>query len=622
VSDLELGSHVRSVEVTYPSIGDYAAIGNCRAIALVSRAGAIEWLCLPYFSSPSWFAAILDREKGGSLSVTARAPVHTERAYIDGTNVLETTFRCDGGVVRLTDFMTVGGAPAPLLEPQHELIRRIECVEGEVTIDVACTPRPRYGATQPRLSQRGRLGWACRSGGDVSFISSDLDLAQTDTGTLRTTERMKCGEVHYVVLSYCRNDVAVLNPLDRTIDERLDATVTWWRDWSSRCQYRGPYRDAVVRSALALKLLTFCLSGAIIAAATTSLPEGESGDRNWDYRYCWLRDTSLVLQAFLDLGYTTESAAFLDWLLHETRLTRPRLQVLYDLFGESRLDERELRYLEGYRGIGPVRVGNAAHTQAQHDVYGEVILTADSFVRRGGVLTRGEQKLLAGFGRIVCDIWRQPDHGIWEIRLPPRHNTHSKLMCWVALDRLLDLRERIGLRIDEPAVRTQREAIRQDIEKHAYDVQRASYTGYYGGDAPDAALLLLARYGFVEAGDARMIGTCRYIERALAVDGMLYRYPPGAGYDGVPGAEHLFAICTFWLVDYLARAGELDRARTLFERTLVCANDVGLFAEELDVTTKAPMGNFPQAFTHVGLITAALALEQAEQGRRGKGIAA
>ena len=433
---------------------------------------------------------------------------------------------------------------------------------------------------------------------------------------------MKCGEVHYVVLSYCRNDVAVLNPLDRTIDERLDATVTWWRDWSSRCQYRGPYRDAVVRSALALKLLTFCLSGAIIAAATTSLPEGESGDRNWDYRYCWLRDTSLVLQAFLDLGYTTESAAFLDWLLHETRLTRPRLQVLYDLFGESRLDERELRYLEGYRGIGPVRVGNAAHTQAQHDVYGEVILTADSFVRRGGVLTRGEQKLLAGFGRIVCDIWRQPDHGIWEIRLPPRHNTHSKLMCWVALDRLLDLRERIGLRIDEHAVRAQREAIRQDIEKHAYDVQRASYTGYYGGDAPDAALLLLARYGFVEAGDARMIGTCRYIERALAVDGMLYRYPPGAGYDGVPGAEHLFAICTFWLVDYLARAGELDRARTLFERTLVCANDVGLFAEELDVTTKAPMGNFPQAFTHVGLITAALALEQAEQGRRGKGIAA
>ena len=622
MSDLELGSHVRSVEVTYPSIGDYAAIGNCRAIALVSRAGAIEWLCLPYFSSPSWFAAILDREKGGSLSVTARAPVHTERAYIDGTNVLETTFRCDGGVVRLTDFMTVGGAPAPLLEPQHELIRRIECVEGEVTIDVACTPRPRYAATQPRLSQRGRLGWACRSGGDVSFISSDLDLAQTDTGTLRTTERMKCGEVHYVVLSYCRNDVAVLNPLDRTIDERLDATVTWWRDWSSRCQYRGPYRDAVVRSALALKLLTFCLSGAIIAAATTSLPEGESGDRNWDYRYCWLRDTSLVLQAFLDLGYTTESAAFLDWLLHETRLTRPRLQVLYDLFGESRLDERELRYLEGYRGIGPVRVGNAAHTQAQHDVYGEVILTADSFVRRGGVLTRGEQKLLAGFGRIVCDIWRQPDQGIWEIRLPPRHNTHSKLMCWVALDRLLDLRERIGLRIDEPAVRTQREAIRQDIEKHAYDVQRASYTGYYGGDAPDAALLLLARYGFVEAGDARMIGTCRYIERALAVDGMLYRYPPGAGYDGVPGAEHLFAICTFWLVDYLARAGELDRARTLFERTLVCANDVGLFAEELDVTTKAPMGNFPQAFTHVGLITAALALEQAEQGRRGKGIAA
>jgi GH15 family glucan-1,4-alpha-glucosidase len=405
------------------------------------------------------------------------------------------------------------------------------------------------------------------------------------------------------------------------VHERLEGTIAWWRAWSTQCQYEGPYGAHVRRSALTLKLLTYSLSGAVVAAATTSLPEGDTGDRNWDYRYCWLRDTSLVLQSFLDLGFIRESAAFLDWLLHATRLTWPDLQVLYDVFGEANLPEREIARLDGYKGLGPVRVGNGAHEQAQHDIYGDVILTAFSFVERGGILGIDERKLLAGFGRAVRKRWREPDHGIWEIRLPPRHNTYSKLMCWVALDRLLKLDEHMGLYVDAAALRAERAAVRDDIERNGFSTQVNSYVGFYGGDAADASLLLLARYGFIPAGDPRMVGTCQHIERTLGVDGLLYRYPPGRAYDGVGGTENLFGICSFWLIDYLARLGETDKAVALFEKMLGYANDVGLYAEELDALTKEPLGNFPQAFTHVGLITAALALAQAEEGRRGREIA-
>jgi len=412
-----------------------------------------------------------------------------------------------------------------------------------------------------------------------------------------------------------------VNPVGASVHRRLESTLSWWRTWSAHCIYDGAYRQAVMRSLLTMKLLTYCLSGAVVAAATTSLPEGDSGERNWDYRYCWLRDTSLVLQAFLDCGYVRESAAFIDWLLHATRITRPNLQVLYDVFGEANLPERVLPHLAGYRGLGPVRIGNGAHVQAQHDVYGEVILTACAYVERGGTLGAYERELLTGFGKAVRKRWREPDHGIWEIRLPPRHNTHSKLMCWVALDQLLRLHEHAEVVVDVPAVRAECDAIRADIERHGYVPELGSFVGYYGGTAPDASLLLLARYGFVEADDPRMLGTYRYIERELSVDGLLYRYPPGSAYDGVGGSDNLFGICTFWLVDYLARSGEHDKACRIFEQMLGYANDLGLYAEELDAATKAPLGNFPQAFTHIGLVTAALALEQARKGRRGREIA-
>jgi GH15 family glucan-1,4-alpha-glucosidase len=296
--------------------------------------------------------------------------------------------------------------------------------------------------------------------------------------------------------------------------------------------------------------------------------------------------------------------------------------VLYDVFGETRLTERELPNLEGYRGLGPVRIGNAAHEQLQLDVYGDVVLTACDFVERGGTLDAYERDLLVGFGKSVRDLWREPDQSIWEIRLPPRHNTYSKFMCWTALDRLLRLNERIGLAIDAGAVRAACEAIRADIEANAFDPELQSYVGYYGSKAPDASLLLLARYGYVDAKDPRMLGTWHYIETKLSKDGLLFRYPPGPVYDGVGGNENLFGICSFWLVDYLARLGEHAKACELFEKLLGYANDVGLYAEEIDANTKTPLGNFPQAFTHVGLITAALAIAQSKAAPRGQEVAA
>ncbi len=599
------------------SIGDYAAIGDCRTLALVSRFGSIDWFCLPDFSGASLFAALLDRERGGCFMLQPRALERSEQLYEAQSNVLRTRFTCQGGVLELVDFMTMpeaAGAPGGADAPQ-EIVRLLRCVEGSAEVDAVFQPRPAYASAPAGLLAEGPGQWRCTAPGLELDLRTSLPLETAAGEALSALVRMRRGEQHVAILHAPAAPGSTGNLLIADAERRLAATLHWWRDWCARSTYRGEHAEAVLRSALALKLLTHRPTGAVVAAGTTSLPEGETGSRNWDYRYCWLRDTSLVLHAFTGLGYVAESDAFLRWLLHATRATRPRLQVVYDVHGESALTERVLPQLRGYHGIGPVRIGNAAAAQVQHDVYGEVMLTAFDHVQCGGQLDDREKALLAGFAGVVCDIWREPDHGIWEIRLPPRHNTHSKLMCWAALDRAVRLHEQHGVPIDAPRVAAERDAIRIDIDAHGWNQALGSYVGYYGSAAADASLLLMPRFGYLPANDPRMVGTVAQVMRQLSVGGLLYRYPPGIGYDGVSGPEHLFAICNFWFVDCLARQGRVDEAEALYLRLLELRNHAGLYAEEFDARDGRPMGNFPQAFSHVGSITAAFALSAARRAR-------
>jgi GH15 family glucan-1,4-alpha-glucosidase len=595
--------------MSWPSIGDYALIGNCRTAALVCRDGSLEWLCLPTFSSPSLFGAILDR-RAGHFAIRPRGRFRSERRYLERSNVLETTFRCEGGsVLRLTDCMPLPAEASGEmntereLDPEHEVLRKLACVEGEVEVDVEFAPRPRYGASRTGFRDCGKLGWqltGCPFGG---FLHTDIALhADGADAVLRGTARLRAGDVRWCSLAYDEAEASVLPPLGEWAERRLGETAGWWRWWTGRCHYEGEYAEQVLRSALALKMLASATSGAVLAAPTTSLPEAPGGERNWDYRFCWIRDSALVLHAFLSLGFVEEGEGFLGWLLHATRLTWPRLQVMYDLYGETRLKERELGHLSGYRGSRPVRVGNAAHEQLQLDIYGELIATVAQYVDSGGELDATERRMVQGLGRSVCELWRKPDQGIWETRGPARHHTYSKAMCWVALDRLAHL----GLGDDRIA--RERDAVREEIEKRGFNQRLGAYVGYYDGEEPDAALLLLGRHGYQPPAHPRMQGTWRFIRDRLSRDGLLQRYPIDSGYDGVPGGENAFAPCTFWAAEYLANLGRHAEAREIFERLLGCANDVGLYAEEIVPGTGEPVGNFPQAFTHVSMISAATAL--------------
>jgi GH15 family glucan-1,4-alpha-glucosidase len=595
-----------------PSIEDYAAIGDCRTLALVSRFGSIDWWCLPDFSGPSLFGGLLDRARGGRFALTPRRVTRAEHAYEPQSNVLRTRLECADGLLEICDFMPVpeaGAARARDPAPQ-EIIRICRCLAGRVELQALIQPRPAYGDDAVVLEQTGPGLWRCGAAGGIAEFVATLPL-QIAGDALHCVVPMRAGEQHAAIVHAPPGTGVQLSSLVADANDRLAATLAWWRGWCSRFTYHGPYAEAVQRSALALKLLTHRPTGAVVAAGTTSLPESDQGGRNWDYRFCWLRDASLVLHAFTSLGYTAESDAFLRWLLHATKGTRPRLQMLYDVHGEACLPERVLPWLRGYHGIGPVRIGNAASGQQQNDVYGEVVLAAWDFVEHGGRLDAQEQQLVAGFVQVICEIWRQPDNGLWEIRLPPRHNTHSKLLCWAGLDRALQMHRRHGLPIDAARVGAERDALREDVEAHGFNQRVDSYVGFYGSDAADASLLLIPRVGYLAANHPRMQGTMRHILRQLSVNGLLYRYPPDSGYDGLTGPEHLFAICSFWCVDCLARQGRLDEAHAMFERLLALRNPAGLYAEEFRVQDGRPMGNFPQAFSHVGLITAALSLSAA-----------
>lgn len=597
----------------WPAIEDYGIIGNCRSAALVSKYGSIDWLCWPRFDKPSIFAALLDRERGGHWRIAPTAHAAHDHRYVPNSNVLETRFNTPSGSATLTDAMP-GSARAlreSILLPDYEILRRITCTEGELEIEIDFNPKADYGEKKVQLRQFDGLGLRFSVGRGVYFLRSSVDLTIAD-GVAHARARLRAGESLRFSFSYSEQAPAVLPPLATSFDERIDLSTKAWQKWSSHTVYDGDFRDTVVRSALALKLLSYAPSGAIIAAATTSLPEVIGGDLNWDYRFCWLRDASFTIRALLELDYWDEAEDFLDWLLHATRLTQPKLRILYSLYGDKAPVERELKHLTGYCASRPVRIGNAARDQLQLDVYGEVIDAAAQFAFHGGHLDGEMQKALIRFGNYIAENWDQPDEGIWEPRCGRENHTHSRLLCWTAMDRLVRLFEQ-GMLQRAPLENYKRmsNSIRHQIEQRAWNERFQSYVSVLDGDQLDASLLLISWYGFEEAGSPRMRSTYRAIRQYLSTpDGLLYRYQR-------PKPEGTFAICSFWEVEYLAMGGgSLDEARQLFNQLTKYQNELGLYGEEIDGNTGKALGNFPQAFTHVGLIGAALSIAQREKGER------
>ena len=589
-------------------IAGYAMLSDCSSAALVGNDGSIDWLCLPRFDSPSVFAALLDRQRGGSFRVAPAGAFRMTRRYIDATNVLETTFRTDSGVLRVTDVMPVADESKKRRElwPDHEILRRVECVEGEVDVEVHYEPRLHYACRAVSIEAHPHDTFIAQSGGAVLLLRSSVALQIAQDRSSATGRRvLRAGERVIVAWSFTQGWPAVMPADGDNADRQIDDSIAWWQTWARQFTYDWEFRDVVLRSALTLKLLTYAPSGAMVAAPTTSLPEVIGGERNWDYRYCWLRDASLTLRSLLDLGFTVEGESFLSWLVHATRITQPRLQILYDVYGGTKLPERVLEHLEGYRGSRPVRAGNGAANQLQLDVYGEFIEAVYQYVLRGGRIDRLTGRLLVGLGETVCRRWREPDEGIWEPRAGRRHHTHSKVMGWVALDRLVALHERGHLHAEPDRLRRERDEIRRDVESHAWNPALDSYVASYEDEDVDASLLQLGFVGFADPAGPRMKGTRRAIESRLARGDLVYRYRTD---DGLSGNEGAFGICSFWAVEALALEGEVEEAMRRFESLLRRANDLGLYSEEIDPESGELLGNFPQAFTHTGLIGAALTL--------------
>jgi GH15 family glucan-1,4-alpha-glucosidase len=589
-------------------VNDYALIGDGRSAALVSLAGSIDWLCWPRFDSPPIFGALLDPD-AGRWRIAPLATARATRRYIDDTNVLETRFVTETGTLVLTDLMTVAREDQKGLVPDHELLRHVLCERGEIELEIAIDPRPAFrrvrGVAHPTLGLRWQVGQQLLAlRGDVPIDASG-----------RAHIHLRAGDALSFTLTFDEGP-QVLMPLGEHARDRIKQSIGWWRSWAARASYQGRDRDRVIRSALAIKLMGFAPSGAIIAAPTTSLPEVIGGSLNWDYRFCWLRDASFTARALLALGYVEEASAFCSWLLHTTRLTSPELDVIYDVYGNKPLRERELPQLLGFAGSRPVRIGNAAATQLQLDMYGEVIDATAQLANVTGYLDRDTQHLLRRFARFVCTHWQLPDKGIWEPRGDAEHHTHSRVLCWVALDRLLELHQRGLLTgVDPDVLGTHRELIRRDIEANAWDPQLGCYRSAFGNPDVDAAVLLMSWYGFHDASHPRMRSTyARIRERLGAGPGLLYRYD-----DSKRSGEGAFWICSFWAIEHLALGGGTPQeARMMFDAACRYANDVGLMAEEVDPLTLEPLGNFPQAYTHVGLISAALSIDECARSARGR----
>jgi GH15 family glucan-1,4-alpha-glucosidase len=586
----------------YAPIADYAAVGDGRTAALIARDGSIDWLCLPDLDSPSTFGALLDARAGGKVELQPERPFEATRRYLPGTNVLETTFSTADGTVRVTDAMAL---PTGGLAPYREVVRRVEGMSGEVPIRWRVEPRPEFGSSVS-VERRAGVPVVTRGRDALAVLVWEAGEPSVEDGVIEGSFVVDAGNVAHLVLACSHQEPLVFPPRDEA-EARLQATERFWRDWAVARKYDGPWRDAVLRSALALKLLVYAPSGAIAAAVTTSLPEAIGGERNWDYRYSWPRDSSFALRALLGLGCSREADAFVFWLLHATQLTHPAVHVLYRLNGRPEADEQELR-LAGYRGSRPVRVGNGASGQRQHDVYGEVLDAASQLARAAGKLDRDEGGRLAEIADYVCGIWREPDAGIWEVRSDAAHFTQSKMMCAVALDRACSLADQGLLRGDVARWRREGDKIREFVETRCFSERKQSYTRSADEDLLDAALLLgvIARYD--EPTAPRLVGTVDAVRRELADGPLLHRY---VSEDGLPGEEGAFLACSFWLAEAYACQGRLDEATELMDELVAMANDVGLYSEEIDPATGEFLGNFPQGLSHLALISAAVAIDEA-----------
>jgi GH15 family glucan-1,4-alpha-glucosidase len=586
-------------------IEDYAMIGDCRTAALVSRNGSIDWLCLPRFDSASCFASLLGTPEHGRWQIKPKAKATVTRSYQDGSLILQTVFKTRGGTVQVTDFM-------PVRQAESSIIRLITGISGRVAMTMDLAIRFDYGITVPWVSQVGKHTFTAVAGPDMLTLRTTAPMHGQGLRSVSDFS-VVAGETVSYVLTYSQSYEPPPKPLN--VAKALARTAKFWRRWSGRCGTAGEYTETVRRSLITLKGLTYLPTGGIVAAATTSLPEEIGGERNWDYRYCWVRDATFTLLAFMNAGYMDEAAAWRDWLLRAVAGSPDQLQIMYGIGGERRLPEWQIPWLPGYQKSAPVRVGNAASDQVQLDVYGE-LMDALAQASRGGVPASAR----AGTSRQLMlerleEIWRRPDNGIWEIRGELRHFVHSKVMAWLAFHRLGTAP---NLRDDRIQAHYRRVAaeIHKDICDHGVDPKGQYFVQYYGAKEVDASLLLLAIVGFLPPDDPRIENTVNEIERRLMPNGLVLRYRTTSRVDGLSGTEGAFLACSFWLVDNLVLLGRLEDAQELFSRLVGLANDVGLLSEEYDPVGKRMLGNFPQAFSHVALVNSAIGLARAHQQAR------
>ncbi|MGW1494732.1 glycoside hydrolase family 15 protein [Streptomyces sp. NPDC002402] len=594
----------------YLPIAEHGLIGDLHSAALVGTNGTIDWYCCPRFDSPSVFASILDANRGGSFELAADVPTRTRQFYFPDTNVLITRFFASDGVAEIQDFMPITdnpGAAAP-----HRLIRRVICVRGTLPFTARVAPRFGYGA-EPHSAQL--------QGNTALFRSESLSLALTATAPLecdgldaRSRFKLLEGESAVFALDPITDDVIPRACPQAEAEDQFETTVRFWRNWLAASRYHGRWREMVHRSALVLKLLTYAPTGAIVAAPTTSLPEQIGGERNWDYRFVWVRDAAFCVYAMLRLGFTEEAEAFMGFLSERGIMrgsgSEGPLQIMYGIDGRYELPERELPHLEGYLGSAPVRVGNAATGQLQLDIYGALIDSVYLYDKWGQPISSDRWDELGVLVDWLCDHWDQPDDGVWETRGGRRNFVYSRLMCWVAIERAIRMANRRGLPADLPRWRQSRDAIYREIMQRGWSPDRGAFVQHLDDHVLDASVLMMPMAKFISPTDPKWLATLDALTADLVSDSLVYRYDPEASPDGLRGAEGTFSICSFWYVEALARAGRLEEARLAFEKMLTYANHVGLYAEEIGLTGEQ-LGNFPQAFTHLSLISAAFNLDRA-----------